>query len=114
MAFALGLILIINLLLVVFWYTPLTRSLESSNNQLGESLARTLSFETASLLHANDRLGISQVLNRFSDEPAVYRAAIDSQEADIRLTSRDKNLTVAIAKYRFPIHFGDEIGRAHV
>ncbi|MDN3650399.1 hypothetical protein QWZ13_15940 [Reinekea marina] len=109
MAFALALLVIINLLLVVFWYKPLTQSLSASNNQLGESLARTLSFETASLLHKNDRLGISQVLNRYADEPAVFLAAIDSQEADIRLTSRDKNQTVAIEKYRFPIHFGDEL-----
>ncbi|MFQ3230042.1 hypothetical protein [Reinekea sp.] len=108
-AFAIGLLLIINLLLTVFWYQPLTISLSKANNQLGQSLARTLSFETASLLHSNDRLAISQVLNRFSDEPAVYIAAIDSQESDLRLTSRDKNLTVATQKYRFPIHFGDEL-----
>lgn len=107
--FALAMLLSLNALLYAFWYSPAVDSLSQSHQQLGSSLAKSLAFDSASFLHRNDRIGLSQVLNRYADEPLVYAAAIDALESDLRLQSRTKNLQAKTEPFKFPIYFGNEL-----
>jgi hypothetical protein len=110
-AFAIGMLLILNITLYLFWYLPGIKQLNSSVDQLGNSLARNLAFESTSALHSTDRAALSDNLNRFSDQESVLLASVNAEASGgIELTSRTKNTASNTGRaFQFPIHFSDEL-----
>lgn len=106
--FALGMLLIVNLTIYLFWFVPGLSNLDNSLDHLSESLTRSLAFESTSALHSDDRVAVSNIINRFADQPAVISAAVVSNENNVRLSSRVKLTTETGRTSEFPIHFGDE------
>lgn len=116
-AFALGMLFVLNLTLYFFWYVPGLSNLNVALNQLGSSLSRNLAYEATALLHASDRAGISNLLNRFAEEKSVISATVISEEeGGIQLTSRPKNMDAThVRPFIFPIHFSDTLlGQAQI
>ncbi len=108
-AFAFGILLLLNILIYIFWYTPGVTNLNHSVDQLGKSLVRSLAFDATTPLYSGNRANISNILNRFADEEPVILAAITSEETDIRLTSRTKGSDEEGRRFNFPISFSNEL-----
>lgn len=110
-AIALGMLLTINLLLYFFWYLPGNDNLNSVLNQLGTSLVRSLAFDATSALYNADRAALSNLLNRYIEEPDVLQARVSSQEdGGIQLSSRTKNSRQNSGRvFQLPIHFSDAL-----
>ena len=102
---------VLNLILYYFWYLPGISNLHSANAQLGSSLVRNLAYEATAPLHSLDRAAISNLLNRFADEPGVISASVSSDEqGGIQLTSRIKRQADNTGRdFQFPVHFGDAL-----
>jgi hypothetical protein len=110
-AFALGMLLILNLTLYLFWYVPGISNINSAIDQLGQSLTRNLAFEATAPLHGQNRAMISNLLNRMADQESVLRASVNSEEqGGIQLSSRTKNVLMQNTRaFQFPIHFSNEL-----
>lgn len=109
-AFALGMLFVLNLTLYLFWYLPGKANLDSSIDQLGASLVRTLSFEATSALYNSDRAALSNLLNRYAEEPMVASARVLAEESGIQLSSRTKTeIYDAVRPFQLPIHFSDAL-----
>ncbi len=104
-------LVVLNLILYYFWYLPGVSNLHSANEQLGSSLARNLAFESTAPLHSMDRAAISNLLNRFAEEPGVISATVSSDEqGGIQLTSRLKRQAENKGRdFQFPVHFGEAL-----
>ncbi|MCH8529827.1 MAG: hypothetical protein LAT65_03150 [Saccharospirillum sp.] len=109
-AFFAALLLILNALIGWFWYQPAMAELELANERLGSSLARTLAFDVAAPLQRQDRLSISLLLNRTSEEPLVITSSLQSTGQPLTLTSRPSNRTPeATQRFTHPVHFESEL-----
>lgn len=110
-AIALGMLLTVNLLLHFFWYLPGSKNINSATDQLGSSLVRSLAFEATTALYNADRAALSNLLNRYVDEPDVLHTRVSSEEdGGIALSSRTKNATQNKGRvFRRPIHFSDSL-----
>lgn len=102
-------LMLINLVLYFFWFTPGETLMQQSVNAIGESLARSLSFEATSLLLAEDRIAISNLLNRYAEDPTVTQTSISTLTNDLQLFSRQDPTTESGRMFRRPILMGDEL-----
>lgn len=109
-AVALGMLFVINLTLYLFWFVPGQNNLNSSIDQLGASLVRTLSFEATSALYNADRAALSNLLNRYAEETLVAEARVTADESGIQLSSRAKAINYdSVRLFQLPIHFSDAL-----
>ncbi|MHA7880405.1 MAG: hypothetical protein ACX931_11460 [Saccharospirillum sp.] len=108
--FFIALLLVLNALITWFWYQPALAELEQANERLGSSLARTLAFDVAAPLQRQDRLSISLLLNRTSEEPLVVSSSLQATGQPLTLTSRPSNRTAAVTRvFSHPVHFEAEL-----
>lgn len=115
-AFALAILVVLNLLLTWLWYQPAADAISLTQQRLGESLARTLAFDIAAPLQRGDRLAISLLLNRTAEEPLVASAALNATDQNLQLNSRPVGPEpFDPLRFEHPVHFESTLlGQAEV
>ncbi len=114
---ALAMLVTLNLTIYFFWFQPGFDNLNETHQQLGDSLVRHLAYEATTPLYSEDRVALSDVLNRFADEPVVISASVRADAANgIQLSSRTKQQPPESSdEFQFPIHFSNEqLGSSHL
>ncbi|MFG1496762.1 hypothetical protein ABMA57_09025 [Saccharospirillum sp. HFRX-1] len=115
-AFALAILVVLNLLLAWLWYLPALNAIDQTQQRLGESLARTLAFDIAAPLQRSDRLAISLLLNRTAEEPLVASASLSAADQNLTLNSRPVGPEpLDPVAFEHPVHFESTLlGQAEI
>ncbi|TXR54176.1 hypothetical protein [Reinekea thalattae] len=113
-------LLLVNLMLYSVWYKPVTENLASTFNQQGEALVNDLAFQATPILHNNNRVALSALLNRVSERENVILASVtfepkaDQATADT-LSSKEKPTDQTGIGFQKPIEFSHErLGYAEI
>lgn len=114
-AISLGILVLLNLAILFFWYLPGSSSLNRATDQLGNSLVRSLAFESTSAVYSENRTALSNILNRFSNEEVIIQASVTLANNSIRLNSQLISPNAPSREFRHPIEFSNELlGYAHL
>jgi hypothetical protein len=116
-AIALSMLVMLNAIFYFTWFQTGYDKLKQAHQQLGNSLVKHLAFETIAPLSSEDRVVLSNLLNRFADEPFVLMASINAEtDNGLHLSSSTKQQSVEQGdEFQFPIHFSNELlGTAHL
>ena len=108
-AFALGMLALLNLLLLLFWYSPALASLNKATDQQGASLVRSLAFDATAALNSGNRAALSNILNHFTETGLIISATVTSVDDSIRLNALAKNAPDQGRSFRQPIDFSADI-----
>ncbi|WP_320821579.1 hypothetical protein [Reinekea sp.] len=102
-------LVLLNLLLLLFWYRPALVHLDRLIDQQGVSLVRSLAFDAAAALHSGNRAALSNILNHFTETGPVISATVGSEDDSIRLNALAKNAPDRGRSFRHPIDFSSEL-----
>jgi len=108
-AFALGMLALLNLLLFLFWYSPVLVNLDRAIDQQGVSLVRSLAFDATTALHSGNRAALSNILHHFTATGPVISATVINADDSIRLNALAKNAPDQGRSFRHPIDFSSEL-----
>ncbi|MFT4675618.1 MAG: putative membrane protein affecting hemolysin expression [Reinekea sp.] len=108
-AFAFSMLVMLNLLLLLFWYSPTIATLNKATDQQGASLVRSLAFDATAALNSGNRAALSNILNHFTETGLVISATVTSVDDSIRLNALVMNAPNQGRSFRHPIDFSSDI-----